>query len=125
MNIRDKFLKRFGVPCGVVWDNDNCCFVAKIEGLGWLANMVQDAWEAFQFGYYIAMKQHKHVGYTNGANIKLLHETDYGAIYSTTDQNCFIPLYLLEDHIHRIETTGGDELTAKKMKSLVLRWGKK
>jgi hypothetical protein len=52
--------------------------------------------------------EYLHVGFTNGANIKLLQETDYGAMYSNTNQNCYIPLYMLKDHLHRIETTGGD-----------------
>ena len=56
-----------------------------------------------------------HVGYTNGANIKLMQGTDYGAMYSNTNQNCYIPLYMLEGHLHRIETTGGDSDTAIKL----------
>lgn len=49
------------------------------------------------------------VGYTNGANIKLLNSTGYGAMYSDTKQNCYIPLYMLKIHEHRIQLTGGDE----------------
>ena len=56
-----------------------------------------------------------HVGYTNGANIKLLHETDYGAMYSNTDQNCYIPLYMHRSHLHRVELTGGDNDTMIKL----------
>ena len=123
MSLRQKFLDRFGIPYGVMYDEEKQEYVAQIGGLEALANMVQDTWEAFQLGYDIAHKEHLHVGYTNGANIKLLHETDYGAMYSTTDQNCFVPLYMRKDHLHRIETTGGDELTAKKMTEI--RWSEK
>ena len=57
------------------------------------------------------------VGYTSGANIKLLHETDYGAMYSDTKVNCYIPLYMLKSHLHRIETTGGDKITTAKLEN--------
>lgn len=49
-----------------------------------------------------------HVGFTNGANLKLLDGTGYGAMYSDTKQNCYIPVYMLKAHEHRIELTGGD-----------------
>ena len=53
------------------------------------------------------------IGYTNGANLKLLKETDYGAMYSNTKENCYIPLYMLKSHLHRIETTSNGSATAK------------
>lgn len=53
-----------------------------------------------------------HVGFTNGANLKLLHETGYGAMYSDTKQECYIPIYMLKAHLHRIETTSGGNVTA-------------
>jgi len=56
-----------------------------------------------------------HVGYTNGANIKMLINTDYGAMYSDTKQDCYIPLYMLSGHAHRIELTGGDKETAMEL----------
>ncbi len=60
-----------------------------------------------------------HVGYTNGANIKLLINTDYGAMYSNTNQDCYIPLYMLSSHTHRIETTGGDSEVAGVLESQI------
>lgn len=45
------------------------------------------------------------VGYTNGANIKMLGGTGYGAMYSDTKQNCYIPLYMLKRHVDRIDLT--------------------
>lgn len=55
------------------------------------------------------------IGFTNGANLKLLHETGYGAVYSDTKQECFIPLYMLKSHLHRIETTSGGKVTANSL----------
>jgi hypothetical protein len=54
------------------------------------------------------------IGYTNGANIALLSGTGYGAMYSDTDQNCYIPLYMLKRHAHRVELTGGNKTADKK-----------
>lgn len=53
------------------------------------------------------------VGFTNGANIKLLKDTDYGAMYSNTNQNCYIPLYMLRSHLDRIELTSNGSITAE------------
>ncbi|MGL4893776.1 MAG: hypothetical protein ACRC47_02880 [Shewanella sp.] len=47
----------------------------------------------------------KFVGFTSGANINLLNGTGYGAMYSDTKQNCYIPLYMLKQHEHRVELT--------------------
>lgn len=54
-----------------------------------------------------------HVGFTNGANLKLLHETGYGAIYSDTKQDCYIPIYMLRSHLHRVETTSNGGVKAE------------
>ena len=60
----------------------------------------------------VRAQEYNHVGYTNGANIRLLNETGYGAMYSDTKENCIIPIYMLKTHKFRIELTGGDKLEA-------------
>ena len=54
-----------------------------------------------------------HVGFTNGANLKLLHETGFGAMYSDTKQECYIPIYMLKSHLHRVETTSNGSVKAE------------
>lgn len=46
------------------------------------------------------------VGYTNGAQILYANDEKQGgegAFYKTTDHDCWIPLYMLKTHTHRIE----------------------
>lgn len=45
------------------------------------------------------------VGYTNGSQIHYVKEGDEGAFYADTEGDCYIPLYMLKAHLHRIETT--------------------
>ena len=42
------------------------------------------------------------VGYTNGAQVLYASE-DEGSFYSNTENGCFIPLYMLKTHEHRLE----------------------
>lgn len=42
------------------------------------------------------------VGYTNGAQVLYASE-DEGSFYSNTEDECFIPLYMLNTHEHRLE----------------------
>jgi hypothetical protein len=61
------------------------------------------------------------VGYTNG--VQLLYAAKEsnggeGVFYSTTDQNCIIPLYMLKIHDHRIETTTEGEVCAVMLESI-------
>lgn len=52
------------------------------------------------------------VGYTNGHQISYASEPDgEGCFYSNTDNECYIPLYMLETHRHRIESTSNGEVT--------------
>lgn len=50
-----------------------------------------------------------HVGFTNGAQIKYAKDEE-GAFYHDTDGDCYIPLYMLKSHEHRIETTSIEQL---------------
>ena len=47
------------------------------------------------------------VGYTNGAQILYANDENQGgegSFYKTTDHDCWIPLYMLKTHVHRLET---------------------
>ncbi len=57
----------------------------------------------------LAAKELLHVGFTNGDQIKYA-KTDEGSFYPDTDGNCYIPLYMLKIHEHRIETTSVEQL---------------
>lgn len=50
-----------------------------------------------------------HVGFTNGDQITYA-KTEEGSFYPNTDGNCYIPLYMLKSHEHRIETTSIEQL---------------
>ena len=57
----------------------------------------------------LATKELLHVGFTNGYQIKYAKEEE-GAFYPDTDGDCYIPLYMLKSHEHRIETTSVEQL---------------
>ena len=42
------------------------------------------------------------VGYTNGAQV-LYASKDEGSFYKDTESDCYIPLYMLKTHEHRLE----------------------
>ena len=57
----------------------------------------------------LATKELLHVGFTNGDQIKYA-KVEEGSFYPNTDGNCYIPLYMLKSHEHRIETTSIEQL---------------
>lgn len=57
----------------------------------------------------LATKELLHVGFTNGSQIKSA-KVEEGSFYPNTDGNCYIPLYMLKSHEHRIETTSIEQL---------------
>lgn len=50
------------------------------------------------------------VGYTNGSQVKFANdsEEEAGGFYSNSDGECYIPLYMLEVHSDRLQTTSCD-----------------
>lgn len=54
------------------------------------------------------------VGYTNGHQIKYARE-DEGVFYPDTDNECYIPLYMLKTHLHRIESTSDFNVTLEEI----------
>lgn len=65
------------------------------------------------------------VGYTNGNQILYASSDQHGgegSFYKSTEGDCYIPLYMLKTHTHRIESTsiGGvtlDQINATKCES--------
>ena len=54
------------------------------------------------------------VGFTNGSQISYANaEEGEGCFYFNSDNDCYIPLYMLKAHLHRIETTSNGEVTAE------------
>ena len=51
----------------------------------------------------LSQKQLIHVGYTNGNQIYYAKNDESGSFYPDTENECYIPLYMLEVHLHRIE----------------------
>ncbi|GFD77249.1 hypothetical protein KUL118_01110 [Tenacibaculum sp. KUL118] len=50
-----------------------------------------------------------HVGFTNGDQIKYA-KVEEGSFYPDTSGSCYIPLYMLKSHEHRVETTSLEQL---------------
>ncbi len=47
------------------------------------------------------------VGYTNGAQVLYANKEQYGgqgAFFKTSEHECYIPLYMLKKHVHRLES---------------------
>ncbi len=57
----------------------------------------------------LASKELLHVGFTNGSQVKYA-KTEEGAFYPDTSGDCYIPLYMLKSHEHRIDTTSIEQL---------------
>ena len=57
----------------------------------------------------LAKKELLHVGFTNGDQIKN-GVVEEGSFYPDTKGCCYIPLYMLKSHEHRIETTSIEQL---------------
>ena len=57
----------------------------------------------------LANKELLHVGFTNGDQIKN-GVVEEGSFYPDTKGCCYIPLYMLKSHEHRIETTSIEQL---------------
>lgn len=55
------------------------------------------------------------VGYTNGHQIGYAKESE-GGFYPDTDNECYIPLYMLKTHAHRIENTSNGQVTFDSLK---------
>ena len=60
-------------------------------------------------------KKLSHVGFTNGDQVKYA-KVEEGAFYPDTSGNCYIPLYMLKSHEHRIETTSIEQLRKEQEK---------
>lgn len=58
-----------------------------------------------------------HVGFTNGHQISYANEDNggEGAFYFNTENECYIPLYMLKAHLHRIESTSCGNVTAEEL----------
>jgi hypothetical protein len=63
----------------------------------------------------LANKELLHVGFTNGTQVKYAKDEE-GAFYPDTDGDCYIPLYMLKSHEHRIETTSIEQLRKEQEK---------
>jgi hypothetical protein len=58
------------------------------------------------------------VGYTNGDQILYAASEGHGgqgSFYSDTKEDCYIPLYMLKSHVHRLETTSKMNVTLDKL----------
>jgi len=58
------------------------------------------------------------VGYTNGYQILYAAEKTegQGSFYRNTDNDCWIPLYMMERHAHRLENTTSMSVTLEKVR---------
>ncbi len=67
-----------------------------------------------------ALEDRIFVGFTNGAQILYANDScvGEGAFYSDTDNDCYIPLYMLKRHVYRLQSTSFGEVTLDRIKSL-------
>lgn len=56
------------------------------------------------------------VGYTNGYQILYASESE-GLFYNNTENECYIPLYMLRVHEHRLQNTTEGNVTLDKVKT--------
>lgn len=56
------------------------------------------------------------IGYTNGIQISYASD-DEGSFYNTTEEECYIPIYMLKTHAHRLETTSAGSVTLESLKA--------
>ena len=54
------------------------------------------------------------VGYTDGYQILYGAESE-GVFYSDTENECYIPLYMLKSHVHRLQTTSDMNVTLEQV----------
>lgn len=57
----------------------------------------------------LSNKELLHVGFTNGDQVNYA-KVEEGSFYPDTSGDCYIPLYMLKSHEHRIETTSVEQL---------------
>lgn len=57
------------------------------------------------------------VGYTNGYQILYAAEEEGGTFHPDADGDCYIPLYMMKRHAHRLETTSDMSVTLEKLKA--------
>ena len=58
------------------------------------------------------------VGYTNGNQILYANDANEGGegmFYKDTENDCYIPLYMLKTHWHRLETTSNGNVTIERI----------
>lgn len=58
------------------------------------------------------------VGYTNGYQILYGAESEggEGSFYSDTENGCYIPLYMLKSHAHRLQSTTDMNVTLERVR---------
>lgn len=64
-----------------------------------------------------------HVGYTNQYQVGYAKD-DQGAFYPDTDNDCYIPLYMLATHVHRLGVDAKEYDYIHKLESAILAIGK-
>jgi hypothetical protein len=45
------------------------------------------------------------IGYTNGDQIRYANEGESGLFFNGPENGCYIPVYMLKTHLHRIQST--------------------
>ena len=92
----------FDIPVTEIWPND---FKHATKTMDSIELEAKEKIDALIF-----------VGYTNGYQI-LYAAVDAGTFYPDTDNECWIPLYMLEGHVPRLESTSDMTVTLEKLKA--------
>lgn len=87
------------------------CLCAEVEQLKQRAEAAEK--RLAEVERELTQKKLVHVGYTNGYQIYYAKNDESGSFYPDTYNDCYIPLYMLDIHLHRLETTLGEELAGQ------------
>ncbi|NCP63188.1 MAG: hypothetical protein GW763_11330 [Paraglaciecola sp.] len=78
------------------------------DGATVLAELVAKDKRIAELEKELGQRLHHFVGYTNGNQISYAKEEE-GSFYPDTDNDCYIPLYMLDVHLHRLGGTESEE----------------
>ena len=95
----------------------------EVDNSGHWVEFIPAASKAVQESPSVRMNNKLHeelafVGFTNGAQILYANDaTGEGLFFKDTQNDCFIPLYMLKTHGHRIESTTNGNVTLDMIKA--------
>ncbi len=113
MTNTETMIKALRVLSGDIQSGDGVANVCVADAANMIENMSTQLAKANErvreLEKELANKELLHVGFTNGDQIKN-GVVEEGSFYPSTKGCCYIPIYMLKIHEHRIETTRIEQL---------------